>query len=474
MQVVPSTVIAILAIAVLALRGPVRGLPVLLATAPLGAAAAFNLPALGGASILVLDLVAVAAFFMILLLPDGLGRFAGTLRPFGPGFWLLCVVVLGTVSALFMPRLFEGATTVFGVARSEDGIVETALGPSSGNLTQLFRLALGAMAFGATATALRARPDAALAIRAMAVVTAVHVALGWLDVGLARAGLAALLEPIRTANYTMLTEAMAGGMKRMVGGFPEASSYGGFALAPFAFWLHLWASKVRPGLSLALLALTALALLRSTSSGAYVAAAAFLMLYAGVASARLAWRVPRRRDVALLLAGAVASWAGASALVLAYEFSAAFAAFADETLLDKLASDSGVERMSWNAQAWRNFTDTWGLGAGLGSVRASSWLMASLGSIGALGTALYLAFLVSIGLLPHRTGDAARDAAITGLKAGCLAMLVSSLLSGSTPDLGVPFFAYAGIAAGLSRGGTLERRDAAARAGGALPAAAPR
>ena len=41
-----------------------------------------------------------------------------------------------------------------------------------------------------------------------------------------------------------------------------------------------------------------------------------------------------------------------------------------------------------------------GLGAGLGSVRASNWLIACLGSIGALGTFLFVAFLTAFMLMP--------------------------------------------------------------------------
>jgi hypothetical protein len=54
---------------------------------------------------------------------------------------------------------------------------------------------------------------------------------------------------------------------------------------------------------------------------------------------------------------------------------------------------------------------------------------------------------------------------VTALQAGCLAMLLSALLTHATPDLGLFFFALAGLAAGLSRGATLESRpDSAATA----------
>jgi hypothetical protein len=131
-------------------------------------------------------------------------------------------------------------------------------------------------------------------------------------------------------------------------------------------------------------------------------------------------------------------------------------AFFDDILFDKMESDSGVERMSWNTQALTNFRDTWGFGAGLGSVRASNWLIACLGSIGAVGTALFVAFLTTFLLSPAGPAGDARNAAIRGAKAGVFAMLSSAVLTHSTPDLGLFIFALAGAATGLSRAAAVE------------------
>ncbi len=164
-----------------------------------------------------------------------------------------------------------------------------------------------------------------------------------------------------------------------------------------------------------------------------------------------------RRGAAIAAAGAVAVWAAAMAIFLAYHMVEPVTAFLDRALFDKLDGASGVERMSWNAQAFVNFRETWFLGAGLGSVRASNWLMAVLASLGVIGAALFAAFFTTLARAPLPKDDL-RGPVVGALKAAALAFLISAMLTASTPDLGVIFFAVCGLIAGLSRGAQLESR----------------
>jgi hypothetical protein len=470
MQVVPSTLLALVLAVLLFARGPHRGLWLFFAATPFGAAAAFNLPALGGASIGVLDIAAVTLFGYLLLLPGAGQRLAGTLRPGQPGFWLILLFLFAAVSALFFPRLFEGRTMVFAISRSAnaDGIISIPLRPTTGNITQLFRMSLEVITFLALATLFRARPDPAPVVLALAVAAGLNAALGWLDVLTHAAGLEALLEPIRTANYSMLVDHRMGGLKRMIGGFPEASSFGAYTLGLFAFWLGYLVHGPRSRLGLVMFGLTTLALLRSTSSSAYVALAVFLAALIVLTLATGLRPVLRRRGVSLLVAGVLLLWLGLLAVLVSYMLVPAVEAFLDRALFKKLSTSSGVERMSWNAQALRNLLDTWLVGAGLGSVRASSWLAASLGSLGVVGTLLSLRFLWSLVATPRSTGAAGRDAVVRALRYACLALFLQALLTKSTPNLGIVFFAFAGLLTGLTRGATLH-----ARAGHAVPSAPP-
>jgi hypothetical protein len=460
MEIVASTFLSLAAIAALMVAGPRRGLWLVMAMAPFGAAAAFNLPAVGGASILALDLMAVMLFVQVALSRDGPPQVAGTMRLGQPGFWLLLLGLFCILSALFFPRVFQGQTEVFSIARGDSRavIILVPLRPNTGNLTQLFRAGLGLLAFFALATAFRRRPDAGPVVIAMIVATCLHVALGWLDVISYAVGLPELLEPIRTANYAMLVGSTMGGLKRMVGGFPEASAYGYFTLALFGFWLQYWVAAGRSRLGFWMLLATVIVLLRCTSSSAYVAAAVFGFSFAGLAYLRRLRRRVRRRSAGIWAAAAVLSWLGAIGLFAAYELVDPVSAYLDRALFEKLEGSSGIERMSWNGQAFRNFLDTWMIGAGLGSMRASNWLLACLGGIGVIGTGLFLAFLGATAALREQGGDAERAVVIQALKAACLAQFCAAMLILPTPDLGLFFFLLAGLAAGLARGGELRAR----------------
>ena len=226
----------------------------------------------------------------------------------------------------------------------------------------------------------------------------------------------------------------------------------------FGFWLVYWLRATPSRLTGWALVMTALVLVRSTSSSAYVSMAAFLVTVGAIAVARDLGRSADRRILSLVIWGVIGIWLAALAVGAGYALIDDVKAFFDRALFDKLDTASGIERMSWNLRAFQNFTDTALMGAGLGSMRASNWLLACLGSIGVIGTGLYLAFLGALFAAPARREDRDRAAAIAGLQAGCLAMFISAMLTQPTPDLGIIFFAMAGLAVGLSRGAVVESR----------------
>jgi len=459
MEIVPSTFLALGAVLVILIQGPRAGLWAFLCLAPLGAAAAFNLPAVGGATIGMKEIGVLALLGWLVLRPAGLATMVGTLRPGQPGFALLLFMLYCGLSAVFAPIIFRGATEIFSLSRdaNDTGIVTIPLRPTSGNVTQLFSMALGALTFLCLASAFRLRPDARSVIVAMACTTALHVVLGIVDVATFATGTAALMEPLRSANYDILADHRMLGLKRMIGGFPEASVFGAFSLGLFAFWLQVWIRLPASRLAMVMMLAALAVLLRSTSSGAYVSLVGFMLIFGLLHAAAALRSRAAPRTVALTLGLVGALWLGAVGLYVLQELSPSVEAFLDRALFDKLATESGVERMSWNSQAAQNTWDTWLFGAGLGSVRASNWVLASLSNVGVPGTALYLWFLVLVWRVPVPAGDAVAGAAIAGLKAAGLALMLNDLLTAGSPNQGVFFFALAGLAVGLSRAGQLAR-----------------
>jgi hypothetical protein len=116
----------------------------------------------------------------------------------------------------------------------------------------------------------------------------------------------------------------------------------------------------------------------------------------------------------------------------------------NQTVVEKLNSQSGIELSHWNAQALTNLADTDGFGGG-GSVRASSFPVAVLGNIGIIGGLLYSVFLPQL-LLRRRSGwnQPFPQSCQSAARWACSAQLAAASVAGSF-DLGPPFFIFAGL-----------------------------
>lgn len=458
MQVVPSTFIALLLMVWMMRRGAYHGLAIFCVAIPFGMMAAFNLPAIGNTTILATDMVLLAMAMMLLLHRNFVTDFGRLLTPGQPGLPLLGFLLYAILATAFFPRLFAGQTEVFSIGRvaNQIGIIMSPLSPGGGNLSQLLRMILSLLAFAATAMIVMRRPDHRLVLRAMLAVTLAHAILGITDVLTQMTHTSWVMAPIRTANYSLTLGQEMAGLNRMIGGFPEASSYGYLSLGIFGFWLGYWFhDRSKSPMPLAMMLLTLFLVIRGTSSSAYVGAALLIAIFAAL----------RMRDMSkgrsgLLdtrVAGAlVVAVAGVPLLImtayLLYAMVPAFSDFVDRSLLTKLSSDSGVERMSWNIQALRNFWDTLTLGAGLGSVRASNWIAAVLGTTGLIGLGLLLTFLWRLFRTPIAHFDPATMQVAMALKMGLAGCMARALVVKATPNLDFIFFVMAGMLFGLSLG----------------------
>jgi hypothetical protein len=411
-----------------------------------GATAAIGLPALGGAAI------TPALLFLPFLMLHALSARLRAREPFTlsrPGTLLAIVVIWGLISAVIMPRLFQGATQVIVLDRlSAKSPRLYPLRPLPTNITQTV-YALGHLAcFLSLRTLLRSAGRSLVFRNAVLLVAALDVAAGLINFAESVLHIPPLLDYVRNAEgYALAIEYSLGGLPRIHGTFPEASLYAYYSLPLFAFTLSLWTSRAEtrysPFLCCALLSM----LLLSTSATAYLGLFCYGACYAVV-------ELPRRRVpqlLAVIAASGMLLILGMYALEL--DVTRHIDHFVRATLIDKADSGSGQERAAWNTQALRNFADTHGLGAGLGSCRASSFPVVLLSNLGVFGATMFGLFALNVTRAPYveracsepedfAVRKAASDAAIAGL--------LGSLVAVGMFDLGVSFYMFAAAASSSS------------------------
>jgi hypothetical protein len=369
---------------------------------------------------------------------------AKSVTPGSPGFWLLLTVIYSVISAYFMPRLFAGQTFIFAV-RNIDAGYSSPLAPAMSNVTQSIYF-IGDLvcfillyAYAGTLSGRRVLGGAALWCAAL------NLVFAGLDLVTYFTNTTELMSVIRNANYALLNDQEVAGFKRIVGSFTEASSFGSTTLGYFAFTSRLWLLGVRPRLSLILTFLLLSALLFSTSTTAYVGLTAFL-LYSYLNILIGTFRKPLTFQVGIFLFVVPVALVGLIIVIALNDaYWASLQNLLDTLVLNKMSTDSGIERSSWNRQALQNLFDTFGFGVGNGSVRASSFPVGVLASLGIFGACIFSMFFVKVlfSRTTNRPYDPLDDAYRQAAKAVCVAWLITATTSGALIDLGLPYFAFA-------------------------------
>lgn len=229
-----------------------------------------------------------------------------------------------------------------------------------------------------------------------------------------------LLSPLRTANYAILETAEVANARRVIGFNTEASSYGALTLAYAAIMTFMspasWTRGntwwLQTGLALTLVIMVIL----STSSSAYLGLGVFVMLFLlrlGLKLFAPRDRADSRSSAVTILAMTAALLIGGTYLIARPAIIESAVAVIDDSILKKSGSESANERGSWNTVSLKGLNGTGGYGVGVGSTRASSWLVAVLSSTGVLGALLMTAFLARcmLAYLP-RTDTGVRYAAV--------------------------------------------------------------
>ncbi|RJT29431.1 hypothetical protein D3227_32235 [Mesorhizobium waimense] len=414
----------------------------LMASLAFGATAIGTIGSLGGSSPLIFTV------FNVLLIVAALAR-RGIWRELGTVFshigaaWIVCALMIYvTIGALLFPRLFVGQTSAFVASRTGRGVYEAALAPVSANISQTGYFVLAGLTFLAVCLLLQRGGTLTDIKRGYFLWFTLHASMGILDLLGKLTGAGDILAPIRTANYSMLTQVAEAGFWRIAGAFSEASAFGGVSLTGLAFTYTYWTrtgSKFALGLGATLFVL----LLLSTSSTAYVGLAIIsvpvvISITKSFASGRLR---PRQ---ALLVALLMPLLLFGMAVSLFYpHFFDPVVQLVDTTLVNKVASASGQERSYWNYKSLQSFFDTGGLGIGLGSSRASSWPIALLSQLGLFGTVIMMVLLAMLVRGLRGSGDRLDpevEAIALSARACALASLVAGSLASGSPDPGIGFY----------------------------------
>jgi hypothetical protein len=446
MTVEPIGLIALLIGIIGLFRAPTFLVYAFVTSTLLGAAAAFNVTAIGGVSIPPAHLL--FGFLTIRLLSEPvirheIGQMVALDRP---GFWLALTVILSLVNAYFMPRLFQGQTFVFPLRAQFVGTIP--LEPATSNITQSVYFIADATCFLVLSGFAATRGGILVLLNAALTAATVNLVFAALDLATYFTNTAEILSLIRNANYTMLVETDVAGFKRIVGSFVEASSFGGVTLGYFAFTGRLWLLGVQTRLTGTLTLLSLAAVLFATSTTAYVGLGVFLALvYLDVLIRTMSGPVPQQMRLFVVGAPLMVAVAG-FAIALSDTYSGMVRDLLDTFFLNKMSTSSGQERSAWNQMALQSFFDTMGFGIGNGSGRASSFVIAVLSNLGMFGAALFAMFFISLflGRNSNTKLDPMEGAARQAAKSMCLAWLITGTVSNPLVDMGLHFYAFAALA----------------------------
>ena len=414
-----------------------------------GSAAAFLLGSSGNVSPahLMLLFLAIATF-------DGKQAFITAISTLSfpkPGFWLVCFTVYAVFAAYFMPRIFYGSTYINAVGVTEYGpaVSTVPLSPTSGNLTQTVYQLSDLLCFVIFAVIGTLSRGFKVITRGLILYTILDVIMAIVDMITGATGTGYLLAPIRNAAYTLHVDETVGGMRRISGSFLEASAFSSATIPVFVFNLTLWLRHRSTKISGMLAALTFALFLLSTSSTALAALPVVLLsifafcLYktsSEPSNANTRIFVSSLPLISIVAVFFFAFNATAREFVVSY---------VDDLIFNKATTASGIERSEWNQSAYNNFVDTYFLGGGLGSIRASSFIMAILSNLGFIGAAFFGLFVLSASIVNLSTNSKDFQKYYNDVRFAALSAAVSSLvaasISGALVDLGLMFYVFAAV-----------------------------
>jgi hypothetical protein len=380
----------------------------------------------------------------MLLRRSGPGAFA-TLALRMPGLALFLFWIVSVIITLFAPRLFAGQIEVVPMSAPELSFMQTALlFPTKQNVSQLAYITVSVFSVFAFARTFHDYVRLQILMRGVMVTGVIVIVTGFLDLAATYVPISPLLELFRTAEYAILDSAtIVGGVKRVIGIMPEASSYGGLALTVLSLLWFLRRAMLETAMKRranGIMVGLALMVVLSTSSASYVGMAVLLTIGGlewGVLAASGERSAISRRDIR---GDFVLALMGLSVMV-----SIVFAAphlfdfvmeRLNDTIFNKTESLSYLERSMWTRTSYEAGWSSYLIGVGLGSTRASNFAAALFGSTGILGIMFYFGFVAQRLMQRVLLPDPVAQAVASALKWSFFPPFAVSLLVGTTPDFG--------------------------------------
>ena len=370
-----------------------------------------------------LMLIAAHCVFVRVTAGNALGNSIAVRRIMG---WAFTLLVLGIGSAVVMPRVFAGWSVLSPRLSADD---KAPLAFSTSNIGQAVYLLLNTLMLWYTVQTCRTEEAARGMMRAFLIAGTVVVALAGYQLASSLTGLPFPDDVIYSnEGFVMQHGTAILNMPRICSTFTEPSSLAVFLVSFIAFLIAAIETG-RGGWHVMTLLLAAIAaLILSTSSTAYVGLAAL--------TAWAIWRyfvlpvMRGRGSIKAALAIAVVICGGVTAFALSEPLRDVF----QKTVFEKDQSSSYEERSAADSYSMQLAEGTWGLGVGLGSNRASSFLpsvLSTLGVVGAgmLGMIIYL--LTYVPGMNRRFADLHRP-----LAAGLVAVIAAKFIS--SPDMATP------------------------------------
>lgn len=429
-------------------RGPVFGVSMLIPCMIFGSSAALIL---AGTTIQPAHLLLGFTAASVLTRPGTWSVVTARLTFPREGFWFVATAAVGVVGALILPRFFAGAAYVAAIGATSDGgsaPILVPLSPTTGNLTQSVYFIGDIVCFLICYVVARTREGLEAVTNAVVAYCALNIFFAVVDLATFWTGTAFLLDFMRNTTYTMHDDTVVNGLKRINGSFTEAAAFASSSMWAGSFSLRLWLGNIRPQLTFWLALINLLLVIFCTSTSGYVALPVVLAILYAESLLRLIRGGPLPRSVYAYLAFAPLLLAViVAAVLLTPTLAETIYGMMQDFVLNKGTSQSAAERGMWNQTALETFFATYGLGAGIGTVRASSFPLAVLANLGAIGALTYGIFILMVLLKPSiRPLDWGTIQLRAAVRVGCLVGLIMATISGTLIDLGLPFYMLAGIA----------------------------